>query len=340
VGLTGVVALLVAVAAGLIFATTMPAQAATLFFDDFEDGNANGWTTNGGSWSVVQDTTRMLRQASTSADARAIATGGIAGSFTITQGKIKPTGSLGYGRAAALLTKVRDASTYYYLALRSSSLELGRRLNGATTVLASTPFTPVTGTTYSLTINTFLTDRVTGSVSGPAGSASVSALGSVGPEFGTGVGFWALRTSASFDEIKISDDRIVPTPSNSATTRPPTPSSSPSASPSASSPSTSSCEAIYTVPVQFFGGFQGAITIRNTGTTATNSWRLLWTFADGQVIQNLFNGAHTQVGADVTVDSLPWNAVIPAGGSFTGLGFLATWNNVTNTAPQITCLTT
>jgi pectate lyase len=29
------------------------AQNQTLFADDFEDGNANGWTKSGGSWSVV-----------------------------------------------------------------------------------------------------------------------------------------------------------------------------------------------------------------------------------------------------------------------------------------------
>ena len=221
--LTGVAALVVATAVGLILATTMPAQAATLFFDDFEDGNANGWTTTGGSWSVVQDTTKVLRQASTVSDARAIASAGGAGSFTITQGKVKPTGSLASGRAAALLTKVKDANTYYYLALRSTTLELGKRVNGATTVLATTAFTPVTGTTYSLTINTFFGDRVTGSVSGPAGSASVTSFGVPGPEFGTKVGFWASAHVGDVRRDKIFDDRIIPTPSNS-TSRPPTPS--------------------------------------------------------------------------------------------------------------------
>jgi hypothetical protein len=62
----------------------------------------------------------VLRQACVSSDARAIATAGGAGAFTITQGKVKPTGSLTNGRLAALLTKVKDANTYYYLALRSA----------------------------------------------------------------------------------------------------------------------------------------------------------------------------------------------------------------------------
>src|SRR5690606_31987055 len=31
-------------------------------FDTFEDGNANGWTTDGGTWSVVADGTNVYRQ--------------------------------------------------------------------------------------------------------------------------------------------------------------------------------------------------------------------------------------------------------------------------------------
>jgi len=346
VTLAGVTALVLATAVGLIFATTMPARAETLFFDDFEDGNANGWTTTGGSWSVVQDTTKMLRQASTASDARAVTTASPAGSFTITQGRVKPTGSLRSGRAAALLTKVRDANTFYYLALRSGSLELGKRVNGATTVLATTAFTSVTGTTYSLTINTFIGDRVIGSVSGPTTSATVTAFGVPGPEFGTKVGFWALRASAQFDDIKVFDDRIVPTPSNS-TTRPPIPSDSPSASPPASPTPTPNptltpnpnCQVTYAIPNRFPNGFEGALTIKNNGATATNSWRLMWTFADGQVIQNGFNGVFTQVGPNVTVDSLAWNAVIQPGVTLAVPGFLASWNNVTNSIPNVTCLT-
>jgi hypothetical protein len=38
------------------------ASAAPLFTDDFEDGNATGWTTSGGGWSGVTDGSRALRQ--------------------------------------------------------------------------------------------------------------------------------------------------------------------------------------------------------------------------------------------------------------------------------------
>ena len=83
-----------------------------------------------------------------------------------------------------------------------------------------------------------------------------------------------------------------------------------------------------------------ALTIHNAGPVSTNSWRLMWTFADDQVIVNLFGGVHRQIGPDVTVDSLSWSAQIPPGATFIGLGFYASWDNVSNSVPVVTCLTT
>ena len=45
------------------------ANAATLFSDDFNDGNANGWSTSGGTWSVV--VRRLLRSPAPAPDAKA-----------------------------------------------------------------------------------------------------------------------------------------------------------------------------------------------------------------------------------------------------------------------------
>jgi pectate lyase len=53
----------------LAVAVSSPAQAATLLSDDFEDGNSSGWSTSGGTWAVVTDGSRVLRQSGSSADA-------------------------------------------------------------------------------------------------------------------------------------------------------------------------------------------------------------------------------------------------------------------------------
>jgi len=93
------------------------------------------------------------------------------------------------------------------------------------------------------------------------------------------------------------------------------------------------CNIGYAITSQWPGGFGAAITINNTGTTALSSWTLTWTFANGQTISSLWNGAETQSGANVTVKNLSYNGSIPAGGSLSGIGFNGTWNNSTNAVP-------
>ena len=45
----------------LVLNLVAEAQNQTLFSDDFEDGNANGWTKSGGSWAVASDGSLVYR---------------------------------------------------------------------------------------------------------------------------------------------------------------------------------------------------------------------------------------------------------------------------------------
>jgi endo-1,4-beta-xylanase len=90
---------------------------------------------------------------------------------------------------------------------------------------------------------------------------------------------------------------------------------------------------VYTISSQWGGGFGASLAINNTGTTAISNWTLTWTFANGQTVTQLWNGAETQSGANVTVTNLSYNGTIPAGGSYTGMGFNGSWNNVINSIP-------
>jgi hypothetical protein len=60
---------------------------------------------------------------------------------------------------------------------------------------------------------------------------------------------------------------------------------------------------------------------------------LTWAFANGQTVSNLWNGSETQSGSTVMVMNLGYNGSIPAGGSYTGVGFTGTWNNAANAVP-------
>ncbi|MEU6541433.1 cellulase family glycosylhydrolase [Streptomyces sp. NPDC047000] len=84
-----------------------------------------------------------------------------------------------------------------------------------------------------------------------------------------------------------------------------------------------SCSVGYRVVGEWPGGFQSEITIRNTGTTAINGWKLVFAFADGQTVSNMWGGTPAQSGATVSVTPASYTSTIPAAGSV-AVGFLGT----------------
>lgn len=113
------------------------------------------------------------------------------------------------------------------------------------------------------------------------------------------------------------------------------PSASPSVSPSASrsvSPSPSGsgapggCTATVAVTGSWDGGYQAAVTVRNTGGTASAGWTVAFTFAGAQRVASSWNAVTTQTGTRVTATNQPYNAVVPAGGD-TSWGMVVTGQN-------------
>ncbi len=96
-------------------------------------------------------------------------------------------------------------------------------------------------------------------------------------------------------------------------------------------PAPDTCDVNYTKAGEWEDGFQGDITIANTGTSAIDGWTLEWSFANGQTITTIWNATHTQSGAAVTAQNEHWNGTIAAGGTVT-FGFLADWSGA-NTNP-------
>ncbi|WP_369261742.1 cellulase family glycosylhydrolase [Streptomyces sp. R35] len=92
-----------------------------------------------------------------------------------------------------------------------------------------------------------------------------------------------------------------------------------------------SCSVGYRIVGEWPGGFQGEISIGNTGTTAISGWKLAFAFADGQTVTNMWGGTPTQSGGTVSVTPASYTSTIPAGGSVT-VGFIA-GKGSTNTAP-------
>jgi xyloglucan-specific exo-beta-1,4-glucanase len=135
--------------------------------------------------------------------------------------------------------------------------------------------------------------------------------------------------------VRTSTPTRTPTPVVGATatpTRTPTPlvaTATPTRTPTAVAGA--ACQITYTISNQWnntasSGGFQADITIKNTSSTAINGWTLVWSFANGQTIVQLWNAAFTQSGANVTVTSnQSWNGNIAPGASVAAFGFTGNW---------------
>jgi hypothetical protein len=75
--------------------------------------------------------------------------------------------------------------------------------------------------------------------------------------------------------------------------------------------------------------------VTNTGATATSSWTVTLTFANGQRITQIWNARTSSSASPYTIVNEVYNGVIPAGGSVT-FGFLGSWTGA-NANPSATC---
>ncbi|MET8861773.1 cellulose binding domain-containing protein [Nonomuraea sp. NPDC004580] len=95
------------------------------------------------------------------------------------------------------------------------------------------------------------------------------------------------------------------------------------------------CAAAYKTTGQWQGGFQGEVTVTNTGTAPMSGWTVSWTYADGQRVTQLWGGTLSANGSSVTVRNAAWNGSLAPGASTT-FGFLGSSTGA-GTAPTPTC---
>lgn len=207
------IATAVVVGAGIWVGT---ASAATLFDDNFDDGNATGWSTSGGSWSAASGS---YRQSGTSASAKAQA-GSTSWTDYSVQARVRPDAFGGSSaRAVGIAARAQSMSSFYSLVLTPDAVQLRR----GTTTIDSASLGVSTGTWYTLTL----------SVSGSTlrGSVNGTQLVSAGDSsYGAGrIGLWANYAAGSFDDVSVFTG-AAPSPTASPTVSP-TPTSSPTSSP-------------------------------------------------------------------------------------------------------------
>jgi alpha-galactosidase len=132
---------------------------------------------------------------------------------------------------------------------------------------------------------------------------------------------------------------VTATPTRTVTatpTRTPTPTATRTPAPTSTSQGTVACNAAYRITNSWPGGFQGEVAVTSTGTRSSAGWTVTWTFPDGQVISQLWNGRLTQTTTAVTVGNLDYNGALPPGSSTT-FGFIASGSMANRPPSDVAC---
>jgi hypothetical protein len=265
-GAGGLVTLIVAG----IAVTSGNAQAATLFSADFESGSTSAWTKSGGTWSIVSDGSKTLRQTNASSENSREFAGDTTWSDYTVSARVKPL-SFGDGGFTGLLARAKNSTTFYRLALSSGQVQLQAVKSGTITVLGSSAkkVTPGTWSTLSLT--------VTGSTI--SGSVDGTSVGSA-PSSNSGTGRIGLQTSfasAGFDDVIVSTVQggSTPTatsaPSTTATVAPTTKPPTTTAAPTTTKPATTTAAPTTTAPTASAttsAPISGALYVAATGSAS------------------------------------------------------------------------
>lgn len=309
------------------------AFAGTSFNDNFEDGNSNGWSKSGGTWSVVTDGSRALRQSKAGTDNARIFAGDNGSVNYTAQARVKPL-SLGSGGYVGLLARAKSSTTFYRLALLPGNrVELQVIGSGAVTVLGSASRSVSVGTWYTLSLKVN-GSAITGAVDGaPIATATDSRLA------GGRIGLQTSRSTASFDDVTV-DDGVAgnpgpttappttrPTTTAPPTTRPPTP---PTGPPSTGQPPTGNWptpsgqapvnNGTIKVPRELDGKMQRYCCIGDGGQGESQD--PVFELAPGAVIKNVILGAPAGDGihckGDCTIQNVWWEDVGEDGATFRG----------------------
>ncbi len=202
------------------------ASAATLFSDDFQDGNSSGWSKSGGEWSVVSDGSQVLQQSKLDSElARQFAGSTSWANYTV-QARVKPTGFDGSGAFAGIAARSTGSTTMYRLVLLSGRAELQMANGSSVTVIG--------GVNMSVSTSTFYTLRISLSGSSISGFVNSTQVGSgSNSQYSAGrIGLLTNHATARFDDVLVTDSTTTP-----PTSQPPT--GGPTSQPPTSAPPTS-----------------------------------------------------------------------------------------------------
>ncbi|MEV4627281.1 pectate lyase [Micromonospora sp. NPDC049523] len=310
---TGAVAALIAGTIG--FSHT--AQAATVFGDNFEDGNTSDWSKSGGTWAVVADGSQTVRQSNAGSENARFFNGSTGWTAYTVQARVKPL-SLGSGGHVGLLARASGSTTFYRLALLPGNQAQLQAVKGSTvTIIGGVSRTVATGTWYTLAIEVNGT-TVRATVDGAQiaqGSSSVSAAGRIGLQ--------TVYASAAYDDVSVTTSGTTPPTANPTTTpnNPPTTSAPP---PTTTWPTPTGNAPVNNGTIQVTGTFDGGMRryccIGDGGQGESQD--PVFELAAGATIQNVILGAPAGDGihceGNCTIRNVWWEDVGEDAATFRG----------------------
>lgn len=138
---------------GLSAALESAIDAPTPKFDDFQDGNADGWTPDGGTWSMTTAANGSLvyRQSDDTQIAVRSTLKGTNWTDQLVEADANMISFTGTNRFMGVVARYRDPANYYYFILRTNNTwELKRLVDNVSFTLATGAVTVNTGTWYTL----------------------------------------------------------------------------------------------------------------------------------------------------------------------------------------------
>lgn len=115
-----------------------------------------------------------------------------------------------------------------------------------------------------------------------------------------------------------------------------TPTRTPTKTPTGNPTSDTLCTATYRAVNSWENGYQGEVTVMNTGRTQINGWTVTLLAPSGQTVVQVWNASLPGSGSSVTVSNLAWNGSLGVGAS-TSFGFTGDTSGADPVAPELTC---
>jgi len=155
---------------------------------------------------------------------------------------------------------------------------------------------------------------------------------------GLGTNSFSFSASAGGSTTTSAPTRTAAPTATPVRTTAPTASPARTTAPTTAPSGSAKCSAAYAVSSSWNNGFNANVTVSNTGTAPTKTWKVTWTWPGTQAIVNAWNATVTSSGKAVSAANASSNGVV-AGGKNTSFGFQASYSG-TNTNPTLTCSAT